>query len=204
MTFITGRGVPVLLFGVMALSNLTSAIQGTGDVMVYRLLAAALWTMFLVMVLRRPRPVARNRSLISVAAALASCVATIPLGLAHTIQPGSRLLVADVLLIGGGAFSLYAVATLGRCFSVLADARAVISNGPYRLVRHPLYLGELATMLGFVVASRDLVLTITCWLAISAIQAVRAHYEERTLTQAFPEYQAYADAVQYRIVPYVY
>jgi len=101
-------------------------------------------------------------------------------------------------------FSIYSVIILGRCFSVFADARGVVRKGPYRLVRHPLYLGELTTMAGLVIASQHLLLTLTAWLALLVIQMVRAHYEERTLASAFDDYASYADAVQYRVVPGIY
>jgi protein-S-isoprenylcysteine O-methyltransferase Ste14 len=204
MTFIGGRGIPVALFGLLAISNLTFALHGTGATVVYRFMAAVLWAMFLVMVLRRAKPVARNRSLPAVLFALASCVVALPLGFASAVDTPVRLVVADVLLIAGAVFSIYAAVTLGRCFSVLADARALITKGPYRVVRHPLYLGELTTMLGFVIASRQLVITLASWLAISAVQAARAHYEERTLDGAFPAYQSYIEAVPYRIIPHIY
>ena len=48
---------------------------------------------------------------------------------------------------------LVAALALGRCFGVLPEARGLVTHGPYRLVRHPLYLGELAAMGGLLVAS---------------------------------------------------
>jgi protein-S-isoprenylcysteine O-methyltransferase Ste14 len=204
MTFIGGRVVPGFLFSLVTLSNLSSAAQSSGPTLVYRIIATLIWAMFAVLVLRRPQAIVRNRSLVAVTAALVSCVVTLPLGLATPIGSGARLAVADVLLLCGAAFSLYSLLVLGRCFSLLADARGLVTKGPYELVRHPLYLGELTAMLGFALGAKQLLVTMAAWIALACVQAVRAHQEERALTMAFPDYRAYAKAVPYRIVPGIY
>jgi protein-S-isoprenylcysteine O-methyltransferase Ste14 len=86
----------------------------------------------------------------------------------------------------------------------MADARALVTKGPYQLVRHPLYLGELTAMLGFALGAKQLLITMTAWIAMATVQAVRAHHEERALATAFPEYEAYIKAVTCRIIPGVY
>jgi protein-S-isoprenylcysteine O-methyltransferase Ste14 len=204
MTFIGGRVIPGFLFSLVTLSNLTSAVHASGPTLAYRVVSTLIWAMFAVLVLRRPPAIVRNRSVIAVGAALASCLVTLPLGMAAPIEAGFRLAAADVLLLVGATFSLYSLLVLGRCFSLLADARALVTNGPYQLVRHPLYLGELTAMLGLALGARQLLVTVTAWVALVTIQAVRAHHEERALATAFPDYRAYADAVPYRIIPGIY
>jgi protein-S-isoprenylcysteine O-methyltransferase Ste14 len=39
---------------------------------------------------------------------------------------------------------------------------------------------------------------------LSLILAIRAHFEERTLTKHFPEYEAYLKSVRYRFVPFIW
>src|SRR5262249_50533652 len=56
--------------------------------------------------------------------------------------------VAVLISVAGLCLSLWALSHLSGAFSILAEARRVVSSGPYRFVRHPLYLGEAFTMLG--------------------------------------------------------
>ena len=57
-------------------------------------------------------------------------------------------LISLLLLIGGVVFSIYALLVLGRSISLLPEARRLVTRGPYALVRHPLYLGEMVAVAG--------------------------------------------------------
>jgi protein-S-isoprenylcysteine O-methyltransferase Ste14 len=77
---------------------------------------------------------------------------------------------------------------------------SVVSRGPYRLVRHPGYLGsvifDLAAplMLGSWWAILPVLLTI-------GVIVVRTGLEDRTLHEELPGYREYAVAVPYRLIP---
>lgn len=112
------------------------------------------------------------------------------------------LFVSALLVLGGTVFALYAIASLGRSLSVMAEARALVTSGPYRLIRHPLYLGEAVMLVGIAIQ-------YVSWMALAllavqlACQVQRMKYEEGVLEQAFPEYGAYR-ARTARLIPYVY
>ena len=113
-----------------------------------------------------------------------------------------RDLVASVLLTAGLAGAIYALSVLGRSFSILPQARGFVMRGPYRFVRHPLYLasmvGALGIMLQFVQPGAGLIT-----LAGFGLLLVRIEYEERTLRRSYPDYRRYA-AQTARLLPGIY
>src|SRR5258706_4515726 len=99
-------------------------------------------------------------------------------------------LAADVLLVAGRSWSVWSLRFLGRNLSVIAQARGVADRGPYRLVRHPLYTGEIISSLGLAVAAGT-ARAYAVWLALIAMQVYRAVREEQVLVEALPEYRDY-------------
>lgn len=105
------------------------------------------------------------------------------------------VLVADVVAIAGLAYSVWGLAYLRRSFSIIPEARRLVTGGPYSLSRHPVYLGEVVTAIGVNLATAG-------WLGALAIayfvtcELLRIRFEERVLARAFPEhYPAYARRV---------
>jgi protein-S-isoprenylcysteine O-methyltransferase Ste14 len=94
------------------------------------------------------------------------------------------------MLIVGLAFTIYAAATLRRCFGIAPEARGLVTSGAYRLVRHPLYLGEFVAFLGALLPVFA-PLPILIFILFCALQACRARLEEQVLAAAFPEYAGY-------------
>ena len=201
-TLIGSRLIPTLLFTTMA----TVSVVGVGaapsaSAAAFHALSATLWGLFIVLINIRPAPLRRNRSAVGVVVALVSQLAVIAVGLfgART-DGGVAVLASDVLLIAGLGFAICSVAVLGRCFGVLPDVRGLVTRGPYRLVRHPLYLGELTAVLGIVLGSRRPLLATGTWLLCVGLQLARTSYEERNIRAEFPQYDEYAARTR-RLIP---
>lgn len=80
--------------------------------------------------------------------------------------------------------------TLRRSFSITVEARTFISGGPYRWVRHPIYLGEILTA-GAVAAWRLSIANMIIFSAFVTIQLFRSRMEEGKLARSFPEYEVF-------------
>jgi protein-S-isoprenylcysteine O-methyltransferase Ste14 len=79
---------------------------------------------------------------------------------------------------------------------------ALTITGPYRMVRHPLYLGWMLIVFGaaHMTADRLIFAAITATYLVVAIR-----WEERTLEQAFgSDYQRYCRVVRWRVIPFIY
>ena len=97
-------------------------------------------------------------------------------------------------------WKLWAPYVFSDPFGLLPEARGLVTRGPYRLVRHPVYLGELTSALGLVIA-RPHMLIAAMYVAFAILQYWRTIFEERALSAAYPgEYPAYARQVP-RLVP---
>lgn len=106
-------------------------------------------------------------------------------------SPNFYLAAAGLLLAPLGlCLSVWSVWHLRSSFSILAEARRTVVSGPYRYVRHPLYLGEILTMLG-VCLLIGTGIALLFWALISASQLARTQIEERKLSRALADYQAY-------------
>lgn len=105
----------------------------------------------------------------------------------------------------GIAWQLLAKATLGRSFGVLPATRGLVTRGPYRVVRHPIYLGYLVGHVGFLLSNFSLQNLLVLALLYAA-QTVRMLREEAVLKrgQDGAEYIAYCAMVRWRIVPRVF
>jgi|YelNatPaOPRAMG01_1025707.scaffolds.fasta_scaffold00186_47 protein-S-isoprenylcysteine O-methyltransferase Ste14 len=112
---------------------------------------------------------------------------------------GVILSLALGLEIVGLVLSETARIYMGRSFGVLPANRGIVSRGPFRVVRHPVYLGWFILSTGFALAypsARNfalLALTIPFMLW-------RIRLEEELLAHD-GEYRVYSAKVRYRLIP---
>ncbi len=113
-----------------------------------------------------------------------------------------------LLQVGFGyAFAVWALAE-NRFFSSVVRIQTdrghvVCDTGPYRIVRHPGYLGNILPLIGIVLAMSSAWTLIPSAVAF-VIALVRTELEDRTLQDELPGYRDYARRVRYRLFPGIY
>jgi protein-S-isoprenylcysteine O-methyltransferase Ste14 len=118
------------------------------------------------------------------------------------------LIMLGFLLIAlGYAFASWALAE-NRFFSSLVRIQldrghVVCDSGPYRIVRHPGYAGNVLALLGIVLALGSIWTLIPAAVAL-IIAVIRTTLEDRTLQDELPGYRDYAQRVRYRLLPWIY
>ena len=196
------------LCGIPIVAGLAEVHLAAIDILLLSTLLAKTASIFFIgvllflLILRRPA-VAKAEGLIPRIAAVAGTF----LGIAIVRLPPQELtwwgnLLSTLLILAGTGFSLYAVTRLGRSISIMAEARHLVVDGPYAVVRHPLYLGEGLALIGLTLQFMSPV-AIAILALQWAFQVERMRNEERVLIETFPEYREYMSRT-WRILPGVY
>ena len=112
---------------------------------------------------------------------------------AHWLSPtqlGAGRAAGVMLWMAGSAWAAYSVWYLRHAFSIEPEARRLMTCGPYRTARHPVYLGYCAQYFGMwlLFPTPQFGVALLVWLLL---MADRIRNEERVLARAFPEYEEY-------------
>jgi protein-S-isoprenylcysteine O-methyltransferase Ste14 len=151
--------------------------------------------------LTRPRPKVRDYSIAtSIAVGVAyvypyAQVIYLRWSPGYEAWPTAGLVV--VTLAAG--LSLVSLVTMGRLFGVRPALRGLVRSGPYRFVRHPMYLSYVIADIGYNLQewnSGTLLLVLVGWVSL----VYRIYAEERVLSQ-HAEWPAYVALVRYRLFP---
>lgn len=198
LLFFSARG---LLGGLSSLFPLDAA---KALLLVHRLLIVAFYVLIVVLYFMRTAASSTTRSIPARSIAVGASFLPFAIPLAGGASDASPVVMlgANVIMASGMAFALAALFALGRSFSIIPQTRSLVMHGPYRLVRHPLYLGELVTVAGFVLAGVAPA-KVLIFVLLAACQVYRALQEEKLLAAMFPEYEAYASRTP-RLLPGVF
>jgi len=116
-------------------------------------------------------------------------------------------IIGFILIMLGYTFAVWALAE-NRFFSSMVRIQTdrghvVCDSGPYRIVRHPGYAGNILPLPGIVLALGSVWTLIPAAVAL-IIAAIRTALEDRTLQEELPGYRDYARRVHYRLIPGIY
>ena len=201
---VLGRLVPSLFFSLFLVRGIVLLWGGVQGVhrpvdllfVVQQFLALAYFTLLVVLYAVRLPQRGTDHRLAVIFIAFSGTFAAIS---ASFLPGGTRreglVMFADLLATAGLAYSVWGLAYLRRSFSIIPEARRLVTGGPYSWSRHPVYLGEVMTAIGVNLATAG-------WLSALAIvyfvacELMRIHWEERILALTFPaEYPEYARRV---------
>jgi protein-S-isoprenylcysteine O-methyltransferase Ste14 len=197
-----GRLTILPIFSLLVVSNLAGvyadikALEQVSTIKVATLIHHMLLICFysLVVFLYFIRSAAKSTTKSLIAKTIALIASFLPFAipfLSNSSDNSGIMLLANLITVFGMTISLYSLGALGKSFSIIPQARALVQTGPYKLVRHPLYLGELISLTGIVLARFSISAT-TIYCLIIILQIYRALQEERLLADIFPEYESYS------------
>jgi protein-S-isoprenylcysteine O-methyltransferase Ste14 len=157
--------------------------------------------MVLGIAITRPNPTVRDYSIASSTAVIVAyaypyaqviCLRGSP---GYVAWPGGGL----ALVIFAAGLSLVTLLTLGKLFGVRPAVRGLATSGPYRFVRHPMYLSYILADIGYNLEEWNfvtLLLVLVGWAAL----VYRIYAEERVLSQ-HSRWRGYAASVRSRLFP---
>lgn len=110
-----------------------------------------------------------------------------------------------LLLVMGGVFGTWGVLALGKnltAFPRPIEGGALVTNGPYAYVRHPIYSGLILGTLGWAVF-RTNSLGVALALVLLVFFDLKSRQEERWLSETYAGYGEYQRRVR-KLIPWVY
>ena len=154
-----------------------------------------IFVVFLISYLIRQNPVCRSRGVKEIivpliGGALPFALLFSPPNLFIATRPIALQIIFYWMTLAT-ALTVWGLWTLKRSFSITVEARDLVTSGPYRFIRHPIYLGEMLTALA-VTAWRFSLQNILIITLFVTIQILRAKWEENKLALVFPDYIIYA------------
>jgi len=200
----TIAGLPLILWFVYGALQLRAVLghdgamiaAGTAGLFIWvqflSLLAAMCFNLLLVYLLVvRDKPVAKSRGAVPRIFAVLGTFAGIGILQLPVAQLSLQMQILAAVLIGVGSLSSFLVLwRLGKSFSIMPEARKLVTGGPYAHARHPLYAVEMITIIGTALQFSAPWSWVLALLVVTLLW-VRSHFEEQVLAEAYPEYAAY-------------
>lgn len=139
-----------------------------------------------------PSSLRSDRGVGWVVAQFALMAAILVLGVFPPIWPEWVRIAGLPILLAGLGLGIWAGRTLGTALTPYphpSEKGTLVDQGPYRFVRHPMYVGGLLAFLGYGCISSIPATAVVPLLAV--LWHFKARVEERHLSERFPAYDDY-------------
>jgi protein-S-isoprenylcysteine O-methyltransferase Ste14 len=97
----------------------------------------------------------------------------------------------------GYGLILWSLVILGKRFGIAPADRGLTNRGPYGMIRHPMYLGEMLFRAALLFSSKQFGVDLILILLLGIIQCWRISLEERLIS----DYLCYTRVVPWRLLP---
>jgi protein-S-isoprenylcysteine O-methyltransferase Ste14 len=98
--------------------------------------------------------------------------------------------VGLAIAIASAAFAAWAMWSLGKSYGIrmdLFEGHRLVTSGPYRLTRHPMYLGIVSFHIGATLAMQSLLLLVITLAYVIPLTVMRIRAEDKVLAEGFGE-----------------
>ncbi len=109
------------------------------------------------------------------------------------------LVIGGLLAVAGGAICLYWYVYWQGNFQ-----GELLTEGPYKIVRHPYYSGFILLAIGLTIAIPIFETRLLAVMTLAVITTYVPREEEQLLIQFKKKYRAYMDKVKYKLIPGIY
>jgi protein-S-isoprenylcysteine O-methyltransferase Ste14 len=143
-------------------------------------------------------------AMVTASTLLATGVSMVVPAMMRPEQPSHGLLAGTAVLVELFGVTLGQVGRvyLGRRFGLLPADRGIVTSGPFRLIRHPVYAGWLVLSIGYVMAfptiRNGLIVMVTLPFILWRI------LQEETLLAGDPDFCDYLARTRWRLIPGIY
>ncbi len=111
-----------------------------------------------------------------------------------------------LLQIAGMVIGVWAITVMGignmNISPLVKEGAVLVTRGPYRLIRHPMYLAVLLVVWPLIIDDSSL-MRLSAGLVLTAVLIIKMLFEESLLKKQFSEYEAYMKTTK-RLIPLIF
>lgn len=118
------------------------------------------------------------------------------------IPSNKLLLTGEIIFILFGFWAMAEIKFRFNIFPSLLNNSTLITSGPFKFVRHPMYTSTILITLTWL-ANEFSYLRLCAWILLVIILNIKTLYEEKILDKEFSDYKTYRSKTR-KLIPFIY